>query len=218
MFMVSKNALITLAVVAAIVILVSIIVPISFNNRAADAEVLVVQAKDRCVVTYDNGIKSVIEMAQVDEHTKEYLKGLVDNDQLPAGTQQAYSQFVNGNPAQLMLLLGGVSGTDFTATATNVQREIASQRSNMLTCANMLISTQAELKGILGMDASGRVVKWPQTWLGLDYPSIQSDPTLRDNDGDLRLTVLDYRPPVDVNISESFGTGEGLPPTNIYGE
>lgn len=191
---------------------------VSYNNSAADAEVLVIQAKDDCASVYDNGIKSVIEMASVDQNTKTFLKGMVDNGTLSQDpkVQQAYSEFVNGSPAQLMFLLGGISGTNFTATAENVQREISAQRSSMLTCSTRLNSTQAELKKVVGMDASGRVVKWPQSWMGLNYPSPVSDGSLRDNDSDGRLTVLDYRPPVNIDIRESFGTGEGIPPVILY--
>lgn len=214
----TKHVLAIGGIVLVFVLVIFFLTKVSYNNSAADAEIVVIQAKDNCALTYDNGIKSVIEMAQVDRNTKDFLIQAVTgrNTEQNQEVRQAYGEFVNGNPGQLMLLLGGIAGTDFTATATNVQREISAQRSAMLTCSNMLNSTQAELKKIVGMDASGRVVKWPQTWLGLDYPSLVSDGTLFDNDSDGRTTVLDYRPPVDVNIRESFGTGEGLPPTDLY--
>lgn len=205
-------------VVAVFLFVIVAITRVSYNNSAADTEVLVIQAKNDCASVYDNGIKSVIEMASVDQNTKTFLKEMVDNGTLSQDPkmQQAYGEFVNGSPAQLMFLLGSIGNTNFTATAENVQREISAQRSSMLTCSTRLNSTQAELKKIVGMDASGRVVKWPQSWMGLRYPSLVSDESLRDNDNDGRLTVLDYRPPVDIDIRESFGTGEGIPPVTLY--
>lgn len=214
----NKFFILAIASVIFIVGLLNLIVPVSFNNAAADAEVLVDQARKDCASTYDNGIKSVIEMSQVDQHTKKYLIDLIEaaTPEQKVQINDAYAQFVNGNSQPFMLLMGGMSGTNFTATAENVQREISAQRSSMLVCSKMLNATQKELKKVLGMDASGRVMKWPQTLLNLDYPSVLADPTLRDNDGDGQLTVLDYRPPVDVKINDSFGTGEGLPPVDIY--
>lgn len=190
---------------------------VSYHNSAADAEVLVIQAKDNCASTYDNGLTSIIQMAQVDANTKQFLINAVRGGDATQKkqVQQAYGEFVNGNPSQLMLLLGSIGNTNFTATAENVQREISAQRNSMLTCSKQLNSTQAELKNILGMDASGRVVKWPQTWLGMSASSV-ADSSLQDNDFDGRLTALDYRPPVNVNIRDAFGTGEGLPDINLY--
>jgi len=191
---------------------------ISYNNAAADLEVFVDQAKTNCAVTYDNGIKAIIEMAQVDSNTKEYLVNLIESasPEQQANINEAYGQFIGGNTQPFMLLMGGMAQTNFTATAENVQREISSQRSAMLVCATTLVRTQTQLKSTLGMDASGRVVKFPQTLLNLDYPSPVSDPYLKDNDGDGRLTVLDYRPPVDISVTQSFGTGDGLAPITIY--
>lgn len=205
-------------VVIVFLMVIAAMTRVSFNNSAADAEILVIQAKDDCASVYDNGIKSVIEMAQVNQNTKTFLKEMVDKGTLSQNpeVQQAYGEFVNGNPAQLMFLLGGISGTNFTATAENVQREISAQRSSMLSCSTRLNASQVELKNVVGMNASGRIVKWPQSWLGLQYPSPVSDGNLRDNDSDGRLTVLDYRPPVNIDIRESFGTGEGIPPITLY--
>lgn len=214
-----KNGLIAFGVVIAIVIALFVIVPISYRNSAAKGEVLVQNAVQDCASTYDNGIKSVIEMAQVDANTKQYLTGLVTSGTLQQNkdTQPAYSQFVNGNAQPLLVLLGAMASTNLTATAENVQREITSQRAQMLTCSKMLNSTQRELRNTLGMDASGRVIAFPQSMLHLDLPSEVNDPTLVDNDNDGKLTVLDYRPPVNVDIRSSFGTGNGIPPVNLYG-
>lgn len=213
----TKTFLIVAGIVVGILFLISIMTNVSYHNSAADAEVLVIQAKDNCASTYDNGITSIIQMAQVDANTKQFLINAVRNGsgEQQQQVKQAYGEFVNGNPAQLMLLLGSIGNTNFTATAENVQREISAQRNAMLTCSKQLNSTQAELKNILGMDASGRVVKWPQTWIGMSASSI-ADGSLQDNDFDGRLTALDYRPPVSVNIRDSFGTGEGLPPVELY--
>lgn len=212
-----KNGLIIAGIVVGILLLSFVMTNVSYHNSAADAEVLVVQAKDNCASTYDNGIKAVIEMAQVDANTKQFLINAVRSGtpEQKQQVQQAYGEFVNGNPAQLLLLLGAIGNTNLTVTAENTQREISAQRNAMLVCSKQLNSTQAELKNVLGMDASGRVVKWPQTWLGLSA-SFVSDSTLQDNDLDGKTTVLDYRPPVSVDIRNSFGTGEGIPPVQLY--
>ena len=220
----TKNVVIAVLVAIFAVALIGFITRTSINNSAADAETMVINSEQDCASTYDNGIKAVIEQANVDISTKNYLKSLFtpgSGATVPAGqsqqVQQAYSQFVNGNPAQLFLMLGAIGKTDFTVTATNVQREITSQRAAMLDCSRALNRTQRNLRNIVGMNAAGQVVKFPQNMFHLDYPSEVSDPVLQDNDKDGRLTVLDYRPPVDVSITNSFGTGAGIPPVNPYG-
>lgn len=214
-----KNVIVALTVTTVALLLAFVfLVPMSIRNTAADAEVFVVQAKDDCAVTYDNGIKAIIEMASVDTNTKqfltEYMRTAVGGGD--PNVQQAYSDFVNGNPASLMLLMSSISGTNVTATAENVQREVNAQRTQMLVCSKTLNGAQAHLKNVIGMNASGAVDKFPQSMYSLGYPSEVSDATLRDNDGDGNLTVLDYRPPVNVEITGAFGADEGIAPVDPY--
>lgn len=209
----NKNALYIALFFILSIFFIGGVVVVSYNNSASDAEILVNQTKDSCIQTYDKGIATILDVAHVDENTKIFLKELINGSATKDSEEvkNTYSELLNGNPQPFMLLMSNLGKTDFTVTAQVLQREIVSQRSEMLVCTHMLNSTQAELRKILGMNASGKVVKFPQKYLNLDFPSVVYDETLRDNDHDGKTTVLDYRPPVSVEVSGSFGTGEGLP-------
>lgn len=214
-----NKSYIALITIASLVV-IGFFVRVSYNNQSADAEVFVKTAVETCAVTYDNGIKSVIEMAQVDRDTKEYLVKVIDSAtaEQKSDIGNAYGEFVNGNTQPFMLMLGTMSGTNLTVTSENLQREVSAQRNAMLQCSSTLLQSQRQLKGIVGMNASGEVVKFPQSILGLSYPSPVTDLNLEDNDGDGKLTVLDYQPPVSVDVAKAFKDGSDIPATNIYGE
>lgn len=180
-------------------------------NNVAKSETLVVNAKDSCISTYDNGIKSILELAQVDEQTKDFLrKAISGSGEASEELNKNYEQLLNGNPAPFMVMMSTMSGTNFTITAENLQREITMRRNEMITCSAMMLSTQKLVKDAVGMDAGGNIVVFPNKHFFEkgDMPSSIVDASLRDNDGDGRLTVLDYKPPVNVDISNSFGSGE----------
>ena len=204
-------------IVLAFVLFVNFFVKVSIVNSVADAETLVVQAKDDCASTYDNGIKSVVEMAQVDKNTKEYILTIFKsgNPEEKKKVQGAYGEMLNGNSQPFMVLMQTMSGTNFTITAENLQREISARRSEMLTCSKTLNASQRNLKKVAGLNSANEIVRFPHFLYNVEVSSV-SDQGLLDNDGDGVLTVLDYRPPVSVQVSESFDTGEGIPPLNIY--
>ena len=203
------------------VLLFFTVVPLAYQNSIADQENMVIAAKDSCAAKIDNGAKAIIQLAQVDVNTKSFLVKLFEaaakdsTSELGKQVDDAYVQFVGGNTQPMFLLMSALSGTDITATAQTVQREISAQRSIMADCSVNLIGTQNELKKTLGFDAAGNVAKFPQKYFNLNL-SIVPDSALLDNDRDGRVTVLDYRPPVDANVLNSFNTGEGIPSTNPY--
>lgn len=203
-----RNGLIGLLSVVILLAFVFTVVPISYQNSVADAETFVQTKVLGCALTMDNGIKSILETAQVDQNTKNFLIEYIDaaSPEQKVEVDEAYAQFVSGNAQPFMMLMGTLSGTNLTATSENLQREIVAQRANMLRCALELNQSQKSLKEFLGYNAAGELVKFPQRYMNLKLSEI-ADPTLRDNDFDGRLTVLDYRPPVSVEVLSSFGSG-----------
>lgn len=201
--------LIILSVVLVGALILFVVTPMSIQNSIADSENMVINAKEDCVTTRDNGIKSIIENANVDRDTKDYLKSLVSNPKSNADKQKvdsAYNELLNDNPAPFMLLMGAVGNTDFTVTSQNLQREISARRSEMIGCSKMLNGAQTNLRNVAGMNAAGDIVKWPNSMFNI-YPSEVVDEDLQDNDHDGRLTVLDYRSPVSLKTRKSFGSG-----------
>lgn len=211
--------LLGLAIVAG---LVMVIVPISYQNKIAQQELFVTKQKDNCSIVVQNGTSSIIELAQVDENTKTFLVDYIKSAS-PEQTQQItdnYAQFVQGNTQPFLLMLSSLAGTNLTITAENLQREIVSQRAQMTVCASQLVTAKYQLMLTLGRDASGNVVMFPQRFIPTlrRYPSTVVDGYLNDTDGDGRLTVLDYQPPVSLEVLQSFGGQAELDsPLNIYG-
>lgn len=209
--------------IVAVLALLMLTLPTAYQNSVVDHENLVLEAVKSCGVTIDNGVKAVVELAQVDTNTKEFIKGVFEeasrnpNSQLAKDVDGAYVQFVQGNTTPMMLLMGGLTGTDITMTSQNVQREISAQRSAMAACSIRLVNTQKQLRGKLGYDASNMVTKFPQKHMNLQLANV-ADSNLRDNDFDGHITVLDYLPPVDPAVMESFGTGVSEQPIDVYGE
>jgi hypothetical protein len=201
-----------------IVVLVAVVfwlVPMSMRNNVANQENNVIEKMQNCGNIMTQGTKAIIESAIVDKDTKEAFIKAIDSatPEQSSQIQKGYAEAVNtGNQMPLMLMLNSmVGGTDMTATAVMTQTEISSQRQQMALCSTQLNRAQRELKSALGMDASGAIVKYPQVWVFDEYTlSDIFDGNLVDNDGDGRYTVLDYRSPVDADISASFGTGEAV--------
>lgn len=203
-----------------IAFLLATVVPVFYQNSVASAETFVQQAKDDCATTVSNGEVSIVELVQVDQNTKDFIINAFkaaneSNTKLAGQAQAAYGQFVNGNTQPFLLLMSTMSGTNITATAENVQREIVAQRAAMVVCAKALNNSQKLLKDKLGYNSANQTVQFPQNHMHLVLGEV-ADGSLRDNDHDGVLTVLDYRPPVDVKTMNSFGTGEATDVPQLY--
>ena len=208
-----KSALWTIFGILILVLGTLGVASLHYNNAVPNAELFVAKQVADCEVTTTNGIQAIIKLADVDENTKGFLVDLVAS---ASGNEKnelnsAYESLLQDDPMPFMFLMSQMGSTNFTITSENVQREISSQIAAMTTCSLVLNRAQMELMSLLGRDAAGNTVKFPQTALGLvlsKYPSQINDPQLVDNDGDGKLTVLDYRPPVSVYVKDSYRSGD----------
>ena len=212
----------SLLAVAIIIALWSMVQGISYQNNAPKMENFVQRVIDDCLVTYDEGMQSIIENAQVDQHTKDFLLNLVEN---ASGTQKedidaAYSEMVsNNNPQPFMFLMSQLGNTNFTITAENVQREISARRSEMAVCGKQINAAQQQYRDYLGVNLNGERVAFPQVLFDKtlsQYPTDQNSVYIKDMDGDGRLTVLDFSLPVHVDTREAFGGGAPIQDPELY--
>lgn len=214
-----------LAILAAGVLLCVIFgfaIPVSLRSNVTTHENDVVLKSQNCMVTYENGLAIVVGLAEVDSDTKNKLVQMLKAVSGTPEVTSVYETMVNtGDSGPMMLMMSSlIGGTDFTITSQKLQAEIINQRQAMTLCSLALNDSKNRLMNSIGYDPSRTVIqKWPQSMyfsVG-EFPSNYIlDPNLRDSDGDGRLTVMDYRPPVSISTSQMFGGNGEVPSTEIY--
>lgn len=192
----------------------------SIKSSGIDQENMVTNIVQDCMSQYDNSIKAIIELAQVDQNTKDYLISLVEATDRPKEIDDAYNQMVSsGNAQPFLFLMSQLGSTNFTITAENLQDEIVVARSKMQTCSEVINRGQNDLRGILGLDVTGRysapIKGFVASKTGL--PTQLANTRLQDVDGDYKITVLDWRPPISSEILSQFETGVSDSTINVYG-
>lgn len=193
----------------------------SIKSNGIDQENFVTQLVQDCQVVYDNSIKAIIELAQVDRDTKDYLISLVESTtNRPAELDEAYNQMVaTGNAQPFMFLMSQLGNTNFNVTAEKLQDEIIVARSRMTYCSQTINLGQKDLRDILGLDVMGRYSSPLRGFVAkrTGLPTQLTNTRLTDVDGDYKITVLDWRPPLAQNVLDQFEKpGSANEPINIY--
>lgn len=192
------------------------------KTNGIDQENFVVNLVQDCQSMYDNGMKAIIELAQVDRDTKNYLISLIEATDRSPEIDEAYNEMVSaGNSQPFMLLMSQMGNTNFNVTAEKLQDEIIAARARFQHCSEMINLGQKDLRNILGLDVMGNysspITGFVAKRTGL--PTQLTNTRLSDVDGDYKVTVLDWRPPVAENILRQFEQpGSANEPINVYGD
>lgn len=196
-------------------------------NTANVDERAILTAVENCANVENQNTKMVLDKIAITDNAHEYVENLYrsllsgnpSSEALAA--KETVNQVVSG-AAQPNILIGLVAGQtltqqDILAMDKDLSNAISAARNEIKDCGTFLTQAKNRYANTIGMDASGRLSSFPNgqfaSMAGLPHelPLTAKIRPERDIDGDGRITVLDFTPPVVPDVREKWNSGEDTP-------